>query len=147
MFIKRREKKSQKGIGKITHNLWIEKGVWEIYEKKPNEPNKNDQVQRSCSKYRNRIHQQKMEKERRDEVNEGTMQQTDNIADINDDNVDINQADSANEEPIKIIENELSDCERNWLLRLREAFQGDDFGKTEKNLKYGDEEEYKEQVV
>ena len=79
-----------------------------------------------------------MEKERRDEVNEGTMQQTDNIADINDENVDINQADSANEEPIIIIENELSDCERNWLLRLREVCQGDDFGKTEKSLKYGD---------
>ena len=79
-----------------------------------------------------------MEKERRDEVNEGTMPQTDNIADINDENVDINQADSANEEPIIIIENELSDCERNWLLRLREVCQGDDFGKTEKSLKYGD---------
>ena len=79
-----------------------------------------------------------MEKERRVEVNEGTMQQTDNIADINDENVDINQADSANEEPIIIIENELSDCERNWLLRLREVCQGDDFGKTEKSLKYGD---------
>ena len=79
-----------------------------------------------------------MEKERRVEVNEGTMQQTDNIADINDENVDINQVDSANEEPIIIIENELSDCERNWLLRLREVCQGDDFGKTEKSLKYGD---------
>ena len=79
-----------------------------------------------------------MEKELRDEVNEGTMQQTDNIADINDENVDINQVDSANEEPIIIIENELSDCERNWLLRLREVCQGDDFGKTEKSLKYGD---------
>ena len=33
MFIKRREKRSQKDIGKIVHNLWIEKGMWEIYEK------------------------------------------------------------------------------------------------------------------
>ena len=33
MFIKRREKRSQKDIGKIVHNLWIEKRMWEIYEK------------------------------------------------------------------------------------------------------------------
>ena len=47
-------------------------------------------------------------------------------------------ADSMNEEPITIIENDLSDSKRDRLLGLREALKGDDFGKTEVNLKYGD---------
>ena len=46
--------------------------------------------------------------------------------------------DSMNEEPITIIDNDLSDSKRDRLLRLREALKGDDFGKTEVNLKYGD---------
>ena len=53
----------------------------------------------------------KIENEGRDEVNEGTIQESVNIADIYDENVDINHADSANEEPIRIIENDLSDSE------------------------------------
>ena len=76
----------------------------------------------------------------RDEVNEGTMKENDNTADIYDENIDINHADSANEVPIRIIENDLSDSERDMLLRLREALEGDDFGKTEVNLKYGDKD-------
>ena len=75
------------------------------------------------------------------------MQESDKTADINDENVDINHADSANEEPIRIIENDLSDSERDSLLRLREALEGDDFGKTEVNLKYGDKEKTKEEVI
>ena len=39
----------------------------------------------------------KIENEGRDEVNQDTIQESDNIADINDENVDINHADSANE--------------------------------------------------
>ena len=89
----------------------------------------------------------KIDNEGRDEVNEGIMQESDNIADINRENVDINHADSANEEPIKIIENDLSDSERDRLLRLREALEGNDFGKMEVNLKYGDKEEIKEEVI
>ena len=75
------------------------------------------------------------------------MQESDNIEDTNDENIDINHADSANEEPIRIIENDLSDSERDRLLRLREALEGDDFGKTEVNLKYGDKEKIKEEVI
>ena len=60
---------------------------------------------------------------------------------------DINHADSANEEPIRIVENVLSESERDRLLRLREALEGDDFGKTEVNLKYGDKEKIKEEVI
>ena len=75
------------------------------------------------------------------------MQESDNIEDTNDKNIDINHADSANEEPIRIIENDLSDSERDSLLRLREALEGDDFGKTEVNLKYGDKEKTKEEVI
>ena len=75
------------------------------------------------------------------------MQESDKTADINDENADINHADSANEEPIRIIENDLSDSERDSLLRLREALEGDDFGKTEVNLKYGDKEKTKEEVI
>ena len=62
------------------------------------------------------------------------MQESDNIADINDENADIKHVDSANEEPIKII-------------KIREALEGDDFGKTEVNLKYGDKEKIKEEVI
>ena len=83
----------------------------------------------------------------RDKVNEGTMQESDNIADINDENVDIKYADSANEEPIKITENDLSDSEIDRLLRLREALEGNDFGKTEVKLKYGDKEKIKEEII
>ena len=54
----------------------------------------------------------KTENEGRDEINEGTMQESDNTADIYDENVDINHADRANEESIRIIENDLSDSER-----------------------------------
>ena len=75
------------------------------------------------------------------------MHDGDSIADINDENVDINRADSANVEPITIIEIDLSDSERNRLLRLRETLEGDDFGKTEVNLKYGDKEKIKEEVI
>ena len=75
------------------------------------------------------------------------MQESDNIEDINDDNVVINHVDSANEEPITIIENDLSDSERNRILRLRQTLEGDDFGKTEVNLKYGDKEKIKEEVI
>ena len=74
------------------------------------------------------------------------MQESDNIEDTNDENIDINHADSANEEPIRIIENDLSDSERDRLLRLREALEGDDFGKTEVNLKYGDKRKIQEKV-
>ena len=63
----------------------------------------------------------KIDSEIRDEVNEVTIQESDNIADINDENVNINHADSANKEPITIIENDLSGSERDRLLRLREA--------------------------
>ena len=89
----------------------------------------------------------KIANEGRDEVNEDKMQEGDNIADINDENIDINHADSANEEPITIIENDLTDSERNRLLRLRETLEGDEFGKTEVNLEYEDKEKIKEEVI
>ena len=62
-------------------------------------------------------------------INEGTMHDSDNIADINYENVDITHADSATEEPITVIENDLTDSERNRLLRLKKTLKGDDFGK------------------
>ena len=89
----------------------------------------------------------KIDNNSRDEVNEDTMHDGDSIADINGENVDINRADSANAELITIIEIDLSDSERNRLLRLRETLEGDDFGKTEVNLKYGDKEKIKEEVI
>ena len=67
--------------------------------------------------------------------------------DIYDENVDINHVDSVNEEPIRIIEKDLSDAEGDRFLRLREALEGDDFGKTEVNLKYGDKEKIKDEVI
>ena len=71
----------------------------------------------------------KIDNEGRDEVNEGTMQESDNIVEIYDENVDINHADSPNEEHITIIEIDLSNFKRGRLLRLREALEGDDFSK------------------
>ena len=144
----RAEKKGvKKGIGKIVHDLWIEKGMWEIDEK-----NLMNQIRMIKSKgwvTNTEIEtiRRKIDNEGRDEVNEDKMQEGDNIANINDENIDINHADSANEEPITIIENDLSDSERNRLLRLRETLEGDDFGKTEVNLKYGDKEKIKEEVI
>ena len=70
-----------------------------------------------------------------------------NTADINDENVDVVHAHSANEEPFRLIENDLSDSERDRLLRLREALEGDDFGKTEMNLNYEDKEKIDEEVI
>ena len=67
--------------------------------------------------------------------------------DIYDKNDDINHADSANEEPIEMTENALKDSERVRLLRLREALEDNDFDKTEGNLKYGDKEKLKEEVI
>ena len=89
----------------------------------------------------------KIENEGRDELNEGTIQESDNTADIYDENVDINHVYSANEEPIRITKNDLSDSERDRLLRLIETLEGDDFGKTDVNVKYGDQEKIKEEVI
>ena len=44
----------------------------------------------------------------------------------------MNHADSASEQPIKITENDLSDSKRDWPLRLREALENNNFGKTSK---------------
>ena len=74
------------------------------------------------------------------------MQESDNIEDTNDENIDINHADCANEEPIRISENDLNDSERDRLLRLREVLEGDDFGETEVKQKYGDKRKIKEKV-
>ena len=41
----------------------------------------------------------------------------------------------------------MTHSERDRVLRLREALEGDDFGKTEVNLKYGDKKKIKEQVI
>ena len=55
----------------------------------------------------------KIEKEGRDEANEDTIQKhSHNTADINEGNVDINHAGSTNKEPIRIIENDLSDSKK-----------------------------------
>ena len=75
------------------------------------------------------------------------MQESDNIVYINDKNFDINHADSVNEEPITITENYLGDSERDRFLRLRESLEVDDFDKREVNLKYGDKEQIKEEVI
>ena len=74
------------------------------------------------------------------------MQESDNIVDIHDEDVDISFADIANEEPITIIENDLSDSQRDGISRSREALEGDDFGKMEVNLKYGDKRKIQEKV-
>ena len=117
-------------------------GNVENWWKKSNEPNTKGYVANTeIETIRWRI-----DNEGRDEVNEGIMQESDNIEDINHDNVVINHVDSANEEPIAIIENDLRDYERDRLLRLREALEDDGFGKTEVNLNYGDKEKLRKQL-
>ena len=87
----RAEKKVvKKGIGEIVHDLWIEKGMRKIYEK-----NLMNQIRLIKSKgwvtnTEIETTRRKIDNEGRDEVNEGTMHYSDNIADINDENVDIN---------------------------------------------------------
>ena len=49
----------------------------------------------------------KIENEGRNEVIDGWIQENDNTVDIYDENDDINHADSGNEEPIEITENDL----------------------------------------
>ena len=135
----RAEKKGvKKGIGKIVHHLWIEKGMSGIDKK-----NLMNQIRMIKSKGQVtnteiEIISRKIESEGRDNVNGGTIQENDNIAGINDKNVDINYADSANKEPIRITENVLNDSERDRILRLREALEGSYFLKTGVKLKYGD---------
>ena len=146
-LLRAEEKGVKKGIGKIVHDLWIEMGMWENDEK-----NLMNQIRMIKSKgWVTNIEietiRRKIENEVRDEVNEGTIKESDNTADFYDEKGDINHADSANEEPIRIVENVLSESERDRLLRLREALEGDDFGKTEVNLKYGDKEKIKEEVI
>ena len=51
-FIKGRGKRRQKKNWENSAYLRIEKGIWKIDEKKSNEPNKNDQVQRLGNKYK-----------------------------------------------------------------------------------------------
>ena len=70
-----------------------------------------------------------IENDGRDEPNEGTMQESDNAAGNYEEDVDINHADTVNEEPIRITENDLSNSERERLLRSREALGGDDLVK------------------
>ena len=81
-----------------------------------------------------------------DEVNDGTMQEIDNKADIYDENDNMNHADSASEEPIDITEDDLNDSKRDRLLISREALENNNFGKTEVKLKYGSKERLKKEV-
>ena len=104
VYQRQRKKGVKKGIGKIVHDLWIEKGMWEIDEK-----NLMNQIRIIKSKGRVtnteiKTIRRKIDNEGSDEVNEVRMQESNNIADINDENVDMNHADSENEEPITIIE-------------------------------------------
>ena len=62
MFIKAREKSVKNGIGKIVHDLWVEKGMWDINEK--NLMNQIRMIQRLGNKYRNRNNQEKNRRRR-----------------------------------------------------------------------------------
>ena len=107
--------------------MWIKKGMLEIDEK-----NLMNQVRMIKSKglVANTEIETIRRKKGKNKVNEGTVQESDNIADIDDEIVDINHADSVT----TIIENDLSDSERNRFLRSREIL-GDDVGETEVNLR------------
>ena len=109
----RTEKKGfKKGIGEKVNDLWIEKGMWEIDEKNLMNQIRMINTKGLVTNTGIETIRRKIDNEGRDEVNEGTMQESDNITDNNGENVDINHADSANEETITIIENDLSDFEK-----------------------------------
>ena len=129
-LLRAEEKGTQKGNGKILHDFWIEMGMWEIDLMNQNLMNQIRMIKSKGWVTNIEIERirRKIENEGRDEVNEGTIQEGDNTADIYDENGNISHVDSVNEEPIRIIENDLSDSERDRLLRLREALEGDDFG-------------------
>ena len=146
-LLRAEEKGVKKGIGKIVHDLWIEMGIWEIDEKNLMNQIRMIESKEWVTNIETETIRRKIENKSRDEVNEGTVKESDNTADIYDENCDINHANNANEEPIRIIENYLSDSERDRLLRLTEALEGDDFGKAEVNVKYGDKEKIKEEVI
>ena len=56
-LLRAEEKGVKKGIGKVVHDLWIEKGMWKIDEK--NLMNQIRKVQRLGNKYRNTNNQEK----------------------------------------------------------------------------------------
>ena len=98
----RAEKKGvKKGIGKIVHDLWIEKGIRQTDEKNLMNQIRMIKTKGWVTNTETETIRRKIYNEGRDEVNEDTMHDSDNIADINDENIDINHADSANEEPLQ----------------------------------------------
>ena len=130
-LIRAEKKGAQKEIWKIVHDLWIEKGMREFDE---NILMNGIRMMKSTDWVTNveiEIIWRKIENEARDKVSDGKIKENDNTADTYDKNDDINHADSANEEPIEITENDLNDSERNRLLRLTKALEDNDFGKTE----------------
>ena len=85
------EKKGvKKGIGKIAYDLWIDKGMWEIDEKSLMNQIRMIKSKGWVTNTEIETIRRKIDNEGRDEVNEGTMHDSDNIAGINDENVDIN---------------------------------------------------------
>ena len=141
------EKVVKKGIWETVHDLWIEKGMREIDEKNLLNQTRMIKFKDLVTNIEIETMRRKIENEGRGEVNEGTIQKSDNTADIYDENVDVNHTDSGNEQPIRIIENDLSESVGDRLLRLREALKGDDFDKTETNVNYGDKEKIKKEVI
>ena len=103
----RAEKKGvKKGIRKIVHDLWIEKGMWQTDEKNLMNQIRMIKTKGWVTNTEIETIRRKIYNEGRDEVNEDTMHDSDNIndeniADINDENIDINHVDSANEEPLQ----------------------------------------------
>ena len=130
-LIRAEKKGAKKEIWKIVYDLWIEKGMREFDE---NILMNGIRMMKSTGWVTNveiEIIRRKIENEGRDKVSDGKIKENDNTADTYDKNDDINHADSANEEPIEITENDLNDSERNRLLRLTKALEDNDFGKTE----------------
>ena len=98
----RAEKKVvKKGIGKIVNDLWIEKGMWQTDLKNLMNQIRMIKTKGWVTNTEIETIRRKIYNEGRDEVNEDTVHDSDNIADINDENIDINHADSANEEPLQ----------------------------------------------
>ena len=84
----RAEKKEVKKVtGKIVRHLWIEKGMWEIDDK--NLMNQIRMIKSKGWETNTEIETtgEKIDNKGRDEVNEGTMYDSDNMADIKNENV------------------------------------------------------------
>ena len=146
-LLKAEEKGIKTGIGKIVHELWIEKRIWHIHEN-----NLMNQIRMIKSKgwlanVEIETIRRKIDNKDRDKENNGTLEKNDERADINVENVGIDHTEIVNEVPNVIRDgNDLTNTERDRLLKMAHALEDNGLDKGF-NLKYTDKEKLREEVI